>query len=50
MDSIESNDFGSGLSSSEEDNTSADTYSANVDSVKHNDDNTLAEEEVHALE
>ena len=49
-DSIESNDFGSGLSSSEEDNTSADTYSANIDSVKYNDDNTLAEEEVHALE
>ena len=48
-DSIESNDCGSGLSSSEEDNTTADTYSANVNSVQNKDENTLAEEEVHAL-
>ena len=49
-DSIESNDLGSGLSSSEEDNTAADIHSANVDNVKSKDDSTRAEEEVHALE
>lgn len=48
-DSIETNDFGSGLSSSEEDTTAVDTYSANVNRIEEKDENTLAEEEVHAL-
>lgn len=48
-DSIETNDFGSGLSSSEEDTNAVDTYSANINRIKQNDENTLAEEEVHAL-
>lgn len=48
-DSIETNDFGSGLSSSEEDTNAADTYSANINRIKEKDENTLAEEEVHAL-
>ena len=48
-DSIETNDFGSGLSSSEEDTNAVDTYSANINRIKENDENTLAEEEVHAL-
>lgn len=47
-DSIETNDFGSGLSSSEEE-TANDTYSANVSKTKEKDENTLAEAEVHAL-
>lgn len=49
-DSIESNDFGFGLSLSEEDNILVDIYSVNVDSVKYNDDNILVEEEVYVLE
>lgn len=48
-DSIETNDFGSGLSSSEEDINAIDTYSANINRIKEKDENTLAEEEVHAL-
>ena len=48
-DSIETNDFGSGLSSSEEDTNAVDTYSANINRINEKDDNTLAEEEVHAL-
>ena len=48
-DSIETNDFGSGLSSSEEDTTAVDTYSANINRIKETDENTLAQEEVHAL-
>ena len=48
-DSIETNDFGSGLSSSEEDTNVVDTYSANINRIKETDENTLAEEEVHAL-
>ena len=48
-DSIETNDFGSGLSSSEEDTNAFDTYSANINRIKETDENTLAEEEVHAL-
>lgn len=47
-DSIENNDFGSGLSSSEED-AANDTYSANVNKTKHKNENALAEAEVHAL-
>ena len=47
-DSIESNDRGSGLSSSEED-PSMDIYSANVNRESKNNGNTLAQEEVHAL-
>ena len=47
-DSIENNDFGSGLSSSEED-ASNDTYSANLNKTKHKSENALAEAEVHAL-
>ena len=48
-DSIETNDFGSGLSSSEEDTNAVDTYSANINRIKEKNENTLAEEEVHAL-
>lgn len=48
-DSIENNDCGSGLSSSEEDISATDTYSASVNKIKEKDENTLAEEEVHAL-
>ena len=48
-DSIETNDFGSGLSSSEEDTIAANTYSAKINRIKEKDENTLAEEEVHAL-
>ena len=48
-DSIETNDFGSGLSSSEEDTNAVDTYSANINRIKEKDENALAEEEVHAL-
>ena len=48
-DSIESNDFGSGLSSSEEDTNVVDTYSANINRIKEKDENALAEEGVHAL-
>ena len=48
-DSIETSDFGSGLSSSEEDTNAVDTYSASINRIKENDENTLAEEEVHAL-
>ena len=48
-DSIETNDFGSGLSSSEEDTNAVDTYSANINRIKEKDENTLAEQEVHAL-
>ena len=48
-DSIETNDFGSGLSSSEEDTNAVDTYSANINRIEEKDENTLAEEEVHAL-
>lgn len=47
-DSIETNDLGSGLSSSEED-TVTDTYSANVNKNREKDENSLAEAEVHAL-
>ncbi|KAL9965600.1 hypothetical protein ACROYT_G029422 [Oculina patagonica] len=48
-DSIENNDSGSGLSSSEEDISATDTYSASVNKTNEKDENTLAEEEVHAL-
>ena len=48
-DSIETNDFGSGLSSSEEDINAIDTYSANINRMREKDENTLAEEEVYAL-
>ena len=48
-DSIETNDFGSGLSSSEEDTNAVDTYSANINRIKEKDENALAEEEFHAL-
>lgn len=47
-DSIENNDLGSGLSSSDEE-TPVDSYSANVNRPKENDENALAEAEVHAL-
>lgn len=48
-DSIENNDLGSGLSSSEED-TPIDSYSANANRTRGDDDETaLAEAEVHAL-
>ena len=36
-DSIETNDFGSGLSSSEEDTNAVDTYSANINRIKEKD-------------
>ena len=48
-DSIETNDFGSGLSSSEEDTNVVDTYSANINRIKEKDENALSEEEVHSL-
>ena len=48
-DNIETNDFGSGLSSSEEYTNAVDTYSANINRIKEKDENTLAEQEVHAL-
>lgn len=48
-DSIETNDFGSGLSSSEEDINATDTYSASISRIKEKEENILEEEEVHAL-
>lgn len=47
-DSIENDDFGPGLSSSEED-TACDFYSANSNRTKQRHENAMAEEEVHAL-
>ena len=47
-DSIENDDFGPGLSSSEED-TACDSYSSNSNRTKPRNENAMAEEEVHAL-